>query len=282
MSIVVRVVEEADLPEADRVLMAAFERSLSFRPHIELHRTFAADLLWAALDEGRIVGTACAVDYGPIAYIGLMAVDPARQRQGIARQLVAHVLDAVEARGCSIALLDATDKGAPLYKTFGFVEDGVARVLELADGERVERTPGALAIGPAEGLDEIVDLDARAFGASREKLLEELWKRYRASCLAARGAAGRLKGYLFARNPVLGPWVAKNPPAAEALLAAALRTPFTTVPQIMVPRSNDAATELALRYGFVERRTLRHMRFGGPRSPGKPEMLYGQSSFAHG
>jgi predicted N-acetyltransferase YhbS len=278
----IRVLAEADLAEADRVLMAAFERPLSFRPHIELHRSFAADLLWVAVDDGRIVGTACAVDYSPIAYIGLMAVDPALQRRGIARHLLAHALDAIEARGCSIALLDATDKGAPLYAQFGFVEDGRARVFGRADTASLEAAPPALAVEPAVRLDEIVDLDARAFGASREKLLAALWKEHRARCLVARGSDGKLSGYLVARDPVLGPWVAANPEAAEALLAAALRWPFAHAPHIMVPRLSAAAAELARRYGFVERRTLRHMRRGGRCSPGKPEMLYGQSSFAHG
>jgi hypothetical protein len=139
-----------------------------------------------------------------------------------------------------------------------------------------------LEVGPARELDEIVDLDARAFGASREKLLAALWKEYRDRCLVARGTNGKPIGYLWARDPVLGPWVAGNPEAAEALLAAALRLPFARTQHVMIPRSNGVAAAIGRRYGFVERRTLRHMRRGGQASPGKPEMLYGQSSFAHG
>jgi predicted N-acetyltransferase YhbS len=282
VGIVVRVAQEADLPQADRLLRAAFERPLSFQPHLRLHRSFAGELLWVGVDEESVVGTACAVDYGQIAYIGLMAVDPARQRLGIARQLLTHVLDALAARGCKIALLDATDKGAPLYESFGFVDDGRAQLLERASATSVEAAPSALPIEPARDLDEIVDLDAGVFGASREKLLAALWKECRDRCLVARATNGEIVGYLCARDPVLGPWVATNPEAGEALLAAALRLRFRNSPHVMIPRSNDAAVALVGRDGFIERRTLRHMRRGGQTSPGKREMLYGQSSFAHG
>jgi hypothetical protein len=69
---------------------------------------------------------------------------------------------------------------------------------------------------------------------------------------------------------------------ARALLGAALKLDFAKVPQVMVPRLNDAAADLLARHGFGERRSLRHMRRGVATPAGRPGWLFGQSSFAHG
>lgn len=282
MDVLIRTAEESDLAEADRVFCAAFERPGGFLPHLRLHRTIEPEMFWVATDEGRVVATAGAVVYGQIAYVGLMAVNPSRQRRGIARELLATVLAAIEARGCRIARLDATDKGAPLYAAFGFVDDGTALAFERDASAPAAAVAPEIEVAPAAELDEIVALDAAAFGDSREKLLAALWSEYRTRCLTARAPGGELAGYLFARDPVLGPWVAKQPAAADALVARALSLSFAKKPQVMVPRSNVAAAELLGDRGFVERRTLRHMRRGPTMAAEKPNWLYGQSSFAHG
>jgi ribosomal protein S18 acetylase RimI-like enzyme len=249
---------------------------------MNLHRRLAGSLLWVAEEAGEIVGTIGAVDYGGVAYIGLMAVDPARQRQGIARLLVERLLQSLDARGCPIALLDATDKGAPLYAQFGFVDDSQARVFELDTLVAAGESPTGLEVTTLADLGEIVAFDTAAFGATRQSLLGTLWSEYRERLLVARDAGGQLAGYLFARDPTLGPWAAASVAGAEALLSEALRLPFSQTPHVLVPRSNDAVAGLLERYGFVQRRTLRHMRRGGTGSPGMPERLFGQSSFAHG
>jgi hypothetical protein len=50
----------------------------------------------------------------------------------------------------------------------------------------------------------------------------------------------------------------------------------------MVPRSNERAADLLERSGFIEQRSLRHMRRGTGGACGEPAKLFGQSSFAHG
>lgn len=282
MSIVVRLAGEPDLVAADRVLRAAFERTASFLPHLRLHCRFAADLFFVAEDAGQIVGTVGAVDYGPVAYVGLMAVEPNRQHQGIARRLVEHLLKELDTRGCKRILLDATEKGAPLYEGFGFIDDGRARVFELRTMTTDSNPQAGLEIFTDANLEELVACDAESFGAPREPLLAALLDLYRDRLLVARDAAGRLQGYLFARDPTLGPWVASSRNVAAALLSEALRLPFLQTPHVMVPRSNDMAAGLLTECGFIEQRSLRHMRRGGTGPGGRPESLFGQSSFAHG
>jgi predicted N-acetyltransferase YhbS len=282
MSLVVRLVKEADLAAADRVLCEAFARPASFLPHMRLHLRMEPRLFYVAEDARQIVGTVGAVDYGPIAYVGLMAVDPALQRRGIARRLIEPLLDELDTRGCTQILLDATDQGAPLYENLGFVGDGQARVFELRTMTAGEVPASSVEISASADLAELVAFDAESFGASRAKLLAALWELYRERVLVARDDVGKLQGYLFARDPTLGPWVVRSPAAAELLLTEALRLPYRQTPHVMIPRSNQAAAELLGTHGFVEQRKLRHMRRGGHGSCGQPENLYGQASFAHG
>ncbi len=248
---VVRPAEEADLPAADRVLCAAFERQASFLPHIRLHQRVAPGLFWVAQNQGQILGTVGAAVYEHVGYVGLMAVDPQHQRRGIARALVTHLLAQLAARDCTIALLDATDKGAPLYETFDFVDDGVAQVFELETIVPLPDPPRAISVTSEATLSELVPFDAAAFGTSREALLRQLLLSYSDRLLVARDSTGRLQGYLLARDPTLGPWVASDSQVAAALLAAGLRLPFTLAPHVPVLCSNEASTRLLAGSGFV-------------------------------
>jgi ribosomal protein S18 acetylase RimI-like enzyme len=241
-------------------------------------------------DQGKLLGTVGAVDYGRLAYIGLMAVDPARQSAGIGRALMDHLLSWLDERGCPMALLDATDRGALLYEQLGFVDDATAFVYELL-GEVRARPARAAKFGsssptvrPAavDDLKEISALDAAHFGADRAKLHCALWPEFQSRWFVARDVSGQLVGYLVDRDPVVGPWVATSPAAAEQLLFAALALAHTRPPLVMVPRSNMLAVDLLVAHGFVEQRRLRHMRRGGEGPPGNPAALFGQSSFAHG
>jgi len=281
MSILVRLATENDLPAADELLRAAFARPTDFIPHLRLHRAMQPDMLWLAEDDGQLVGSVAAVDYDGVAYIGLMAVHPSRQRQGIAQRLVTHLLATLDQRGCHTVLLDATLPGGPLYEGFGFVDDAIARALEL-ETLVVPEVSDSIMVSMGAELAELASFDAAAFGANREKLLREHLRMVPDRLLVSRDRAGRLQGYLFARDPILGPWVATDRDVATSLLASGLRLPFTMTPHVMIPRSNQASYELLKQHGFAERRQLRHMRRGGNGPVGKPERLFGQSSFGHG
>ncbi|GAA1714672.1 hypothetical protein GCM10009765_74510 [Fodinicola feengrottensis] len=54
------------------------------------------------------------------AYVGGMYVYPSARGQGVARQLLAAVLDWSRTKGIGIAELHATSMGAPLYESVGF------------------------------------------------------------------------------------------------------------------------------------------------------------------
>lgn len=293
-AITIRRIEEPDFAQADAVLRAAFEQPYSFLPNLHVGRAIEPDGLLLAEDCGTIVGTVGAVNYGALAYVGFMSVKPSHQRRGIGRLLMKRLLDWLDACGCPIVLLDATPKGAALYESLGFVDDHEAFVFERerhvkpSAGRRAGDGAPHVVVQPAgaDELNDIAALDARSFGADRHKLLAALWPEHRDRCFMARDRNGRLVGYLTARDPVLGPWVAESVDAAEALLSSAMSSsggqPRGRAPLVMVPRSNRRACELLAQYGFSQRRCLRHMRRGGSGPPGALDCLYGQASFAHG
>src|SRR5215813_9416335 len=69
---------------------------------------------FCARSNGELVGVVAAVIYDNFASIGSMAVHPKAQRQGIALALMEHLLCWLDATGCQISFLDASEMGAPL------------------------------------------------------------------------------------------------------------------------------------------------------------------------
>jgi GNAT superfamily N-acetyltransferase len=282
--IVIRNLAPNDFSQANLVVRTAFQRNVDFQPMLELHRTIEREGLWAAWADEHIVGTASAVHYGSLAYLGLMTVHPRTQRRGIGTRLLEHALGWLEARGNPIVLLDATEQGAPLYERYGFIDD--ARASEwVASRAAIESDHGAspgASLEPEVTAAELAGFELRYFGADRQKLHAALLEQFASRTLVARDQRGSLTGFLMARDPLLGPWCAADAAVAGRLLCGALRQPFQHRPIVQVPRSNSAAGELLAGKGFVLRRALRHMRRGGLHPPGEPAGLFGQASFGHG
>ncbi|MGA9069120.1 MAG: GNAT family N-acetyltransferase [Terracidiphilus sp.] len=60
-------------------------------------------------------------------YMGQLAVDPAHQRKGLARRLMAEAEEYLRSQGCptvKITVLSTRPELPPLYRRFGFIETG--------------------------------------------------------------------------------------------------------------------------------------------------------------
>src|SRR5262245_24795116 len=80
---------------------------------------------FAAWDAGRGVGTTTTTTYGAeLAWVGMVLVDPACRRRGVATALVGAALDYLRRRDVSTVKLDATPAGRPVYERLGFVPEG--------------------------------------------------------------------------------------------------------------------------------------------------------------
>ncbi len=128
----------------------------------------------------------------------------------------------------------------------------------------------------------MAELDRAAFGADRRAVLQTLAADFPDRFLVVGDPAGRLSGYLCAQGSHLGPWVARSPSDAKALLQAALSLRCSHPFQTIIPGANPAGIALLERHGFLPVRSNRHMRRGGARLLSRREMLYGQVSFAMG
>ena len=152
--------------------------------------------------------------------VGLVIVAPEQQGRGIGQALMAQVMEDAGARSL---VLSATEEGRPLYQKLGFETVGLT-----------QRHQGTYAALPASGQDirparaddlaHIIDLDGAVTGLNRAAMITQMFGAGRVNVLSA---AGRLSGYAmarpFGRGHVLGPLVASDDAAAEALFAATAR-----------------------------------------------------------
>lgn len=89
---------------------------------------------WLALDGDRIVGTSgmsfvekppyFGCPSGRIGLLSSMYTDPAYRRRGIAKELLARVVNEARDYGCGSVQITASDMGVLLYTDFGFVKNG--------------------------------------------------------------------------------------------------------------------------------------------------------------
>lgn len=85
--------------------------------------TLPGTAAWGIERDGRIVSTTTAIRYGAeLAWIGMVLTAERYRGQGMASALMTAALDWLG--GCDCIKLDATVQGAPLYRRFGFEDEG--------------------------------------------------------------------------------------------------------------------------------------------------------------
>ena len=143
MSITYRKLTEKDLETfiSMRITQLREEgatEDLDLRPSlVDYYHRHMADgtfVSWLALDGGRIVGTSgmsfvekppyFGCPSGRIGLLSSMYTDPAYRRRGIAKELLARVVNEARDYGCGSVQITASDMGVLLYTDFGFVKNG--------------------------------------------------------------------------------------------------------------------------------------------------------------
>jgi ribosomal protein S18 acetylase RimI-like enzyme len=220
------------------------------------------------VERGVTVGLVCAVQYGPVAYIGPMGVDPDAQGKGIGRALMKRLVASLEARHCMTMMLDATEAGEPLYRKFGFEQ--TARTYDMTR----EAGPGIRDMPGHARLEQAVRIDEQVFSANREPLFQRL--------LQDEGAAlfGDDEAFLVAQTKLLGPFSAFHRDAAARLLDLALDR-GAVAGRVLAPVENPEARGLLESRGFQVQREGKHMRRGRPCAM-RRDLMYGLASFALG
>lgn len=286
MNVRIRNLTPADFPACDAILASAFHTQETRSPELARYLTFQPDGWFVAEVEGMPAGMVGAVDYGPFAYLGMMAVLEHHQGRGLGRALMEHCLAWLDGRGCPLTLLDASVAGARLYPKLGFIDDGLTEVwvqpqwkLSAPQGNSGIRVE----ILCPEEVVAVAAFDARVFGANRAAVIEAYRAAFPERALIARSEDGKIHGYLIVQWRRIGPWVADTPAVAEALLAAALRLPYPYgTPMTIVSTVNEEGVHLLQGAGFHSERPHRHMRRGGACNPIERRLIYGLTSFAIG
>jgi predicted N-acetyltransferase YhbS len=282
MNLEIRVMTEADFEAADVILRAAFGTSDSRVADLRRYRGLQPDGWFVAEADGNLAGTVGAVIFGSFAYIGSMAVAPAMQRRGIARALMQHVLAWIAARGCATALLDASQSGAPLYTSLGFVPAGEAIIFQRETQARLASLPPQVRQMRTEDISALVEFDMPMYGAARAALFHRLLADFPLRAFVTRGERGQVTGFVFAQRRRIGPWVADNACDAEVLLQAALTLDYDAAASFILPAPNANANEFLERYGFRFLRSQLHMWRGQAYPARQRAMIYGQTSFMVG
>lgn len=224
--------------------------------------------------DGALRAGAAVVDYGRVAYLGVVGTDPAMQGRGFGRRIVEAALAPVPAD--RVILLDASPFGAPLYERLGFVDVDASVVLEAKAPVEAPPVPGLAPMAEAD-LPDVAAYDAAVFGADRTTGLRELFREYPDGVVCRRD--GRVAGYGLRHPDRIGPVLAEDQETAAALVAAlsvlAPAGPMT----ITVPSSHAAMLDHLRRRGVPELRRLRHMRRGGDRHPSDRGRIAAMASF---
>lgn len=281
MAVELRALSALDLEAADRVLVAAYGGA-SREQRLQSYLTLQPNSWLLARYDGAPAGVAGITHYGPTAYVGLVGVEPAYQRRGIAMAMMRNLLAWAAERGNPIVLLDASAAGAPLYEQLGFVDDEKTVMFRQDDCARRPPLSERVSVLQASDIPALAEFDAPIFGADRAAVFELFRAEAPERAFVARDADGQICGYLFAQHSALGPWAARSAADAEALLGTALRLSYAAGPFVQTPSTNSDVSMLLLQYGFSPTRSLRHMRLGGAGPVGQRAQLYGLASFAIG
>ena len=94
------------------------------------------EILLAENSSGQILACIYSETHGTRGYLGMLAVDPAHQRYGLGKQMLAASEDHFRAKGCEaidITVLSLRPELLPIYKRLGFIETGTEEFLMSRD-----------------------------------------------------------------------------------------------------------------------------------------------------
>ncbi len=229
--------------------------------------------------DGSLVASIVVLPYGDkFAWMSMVLVSPQHRRLGYASRMLRRALAYLHSRGLA-AVLDATPAGHEVYVQEGLHDTWTFQRYSLGEARPASGRQDMSGLKLRRLVDadwpQILALDLPAFGASREPLLRALAARLpEAALVAERGK--QIYGYLLGRDGrearQLGPLVAADLPATQALLSRALERVAAPLYIDIVDR-HTSLRSWALMQGFSVQRPFTRMVHGAERAPGSNECV---------
>jgi len=219
---------------------------------------------------GTLAASTLVIPFEGFAWVSMVLVRPEHRGKGYASRLLRVAIADLEKRALT-PVLDATPAGREVYRLEGFRDTWGFKRYALAKKSPVEKRSGMRALAGGDW-ERILELDRRAFGASREPLLRDLARRLPQAALVVPE-----KGYVLGREGrealQLGPLVATDEETAIRLLSQALRA---VQPPLYVDVVDHAPV---LRgwleaHGFAFQRPFTRMVRGAASAPGYEKLVY--------
>jgi GNAT superfamily N-acetyltransferase len=225
-----------------------------------------------AEQDGRLIGSNCLYEGGPIAGVGPVTVDPAVQNHSAGRQLMKAALDrGREQKFAGVRLVQAGyhNRSLSLYAKLGFV---VREPLACMQGPVIGKTPPGYRVRAAqeEDLAACNDLCMRVHGHDRAGEVQEATQRGTA---VVAEAGGRIRAYASSLS-FFGHTVGETNEALQALIAAATEL---RGPGILVPSRNAGLFRWCLENNLRVVQTMTLMTMGlynEPMGAYLPSILY--------
>ena len=202
--------------------------------------------------DGVNVGMVNSTRYGSVGWIGNLVVHPGHRGEGIGAALTRRAMEHLTDSGAASIRLDSVEKAIPLYERLGFRAEyaslrfsGLGMPFDVPDVEEMH----------ASHLEGVMDLDARYFGANRERMLRRVFRDFPEYCFIA-CEEGEVRGYIMAKkgesNVRIGPWVCEPSRAelAEGFLRKLMDATTGEMLWIGVPEENRASVEILAAHGF--------------------------------
>jgi Acetyltransferase (GNAT) family len=128
---------------------------------------------WVVAERGEemlAVGGCIGYPSGGFGWIGLIATDPHKSRNGIGTAVTRWLIEELRNIGCAAAL-DASKAGAPVYERLGFDDHGRTRIFSAGPLDTTPDLPGFVRQITVADLPKVVAYDRPRFGAERADLL---------------------------------------------------------------------------------------------------------------
>jgi len=214
--------------------------------------------------EERIVGTITTVNYHDrLSWIGMVLVDPAYRRTGIATRLVNTALESLAS--CTGVKLDATPEGREVYARLGFIDEYAIIRMVVGAVPAIEIPEKGVEPVTAGDLDEIVAFDTPRFGVERRSVLAALVTMDPTGSKVLR-RKGEVVAACFSRPGanmmMIGPVIAETESDAKAVVSAALTQQLGGPVVMDVPGAQPDYLGWLTGLGFARQREFTRMLRG--------------------